>query len=350
MDRQRLILLCGLALACRDDATPMGSFDGPMAAAVLPAEGTVFEEPVGFIANSRSGIIVPLDLKHGTMLADQFAAPFMRPRWIATGSSRILGDIVAYAPTEDTVSLLAADTAHGVLLEVPYMVGFDGEPEVVTPTYGAPEFIDVDGSGDAPSLTEIALRRGWSTTEDWVVEFDGEVWVTTGSRSGRQPQTVSGSGHFQAQNRELEFDIKGAATRGDRFEFSTHTGIVEHDLGGMVLALERVPGQRMVVAAVWTPETEVGSVVLWSTTPPWSSTTRLAAAGRPSTRQHRSWTWPTSPTHPTRTCWTPRPPSETPGTSTTPRASSGTIVTSSWPLRASTGSTSTTLMWTAGSM
>jgi len=248
---------------CPETPTPMGSFDGPTSSAVLPAEGSLFDEPVGFVANSRSGIIVPLDLKHGTLLSDQSAAPFMRPRWVATGSTRILGDIVPWSPTEDTVSLLAADTSHAVLLEVPYIIGFDGEPEVVTPTYSAPEFIDVDGTGDSPSISNIELRRGWSTTEEWVVEYNGEVWVTNGSRSGRQEMTIDGSGHFRSLNREVEFDIKGDATRGDRFEFRTNTGIIEHDLGGTVLALERAPDLDIVAAAVWNSETEQGSIVVW---------------------------------------------------------------------------------------
>jgi hypothetical protein len=263
MDRKRLILLTAFLVGCPSTEIPMGSFDGPTTASILSPEGTIFDEPVGFVANSRSGHIIPLDLKHGTLLSDQFAAPFMRPRWVATGSSRLLGDIVAWAPTEKSVSLLAADTAHSVLIEAPYILDFDGEPEVVTPTYGKPKFLDVDDSGDDPSISSIELRRGWSTTEDWVVEFDGDVWVTTGSRSGRQPQTIESGEHFRSQNRELEFDLKGSATRGDRFEFSTHTGIVEHDLGGTILALERVPGRDLVAAAVWDALTERGSLVLW---------------------------------------------------------------------------------------
>jgi hypothetical protein len=263
VDRKRLIGLAALLVGCPETPTPIPSFDGPVSAAVLPADGTIFDEPIGFVANSRSGIIVPLDLKHGTLLSDQFAAPFMRPRWIATGSSRVLGDIMAWSPTEDTISLLAADAAHGVLIEAPYIVGFDGEPEVVTPTYGEPEFIDVDGSGDAAVLSNVELRRGWSTTEGWVVEFDGDVWTTTGSRSGRQEMTLSGDGHFVAGNREVEFDLKGSATRGDRFEFTTETGLIEHDLGGTVTVLARVPGQRLAAVGIWDTEAEQGSIVLW---------------------------------------------------------------------------------------
>ena len=263
MDRQRLIGLAVVLMGCPETPTPIPAFDGPIASTVLPADGTIFDEPVGFVANSRNGIIVPLDLKHGTLLSDQYGAPFLRPRWIATGSQRVLGDILVWSPTEESVTLLAADTAFSTLLEVPYIVGFDGEPEVVTPTYRAPEFIDVDGSGDTPSLTNIELRRGWSTTEDWVVEYDGDVWNVRGSRSGPQEMTVSGDGHFQSGNREIEFDLKGDATRGDRFELSTQTGIVEHDLGGTILALARVPDHALAAVAVWDPLTEEGSVVLW---------------------------------------------------------------------------------------
>ena len=52
--------------------------DGPYESAVL--SGGPFTDPVGFVANMRSGRIVPLDLKAGRYLSDSRAAPFLPPR------------------------------------------------------------------------------------------------------------------------------------------------------------------------------------------------------------------------------------------------------------------------------
>ena len=80
-----------------------------------------FEEPVGFVANTRSGLIVPVDLKHATLLSDQVAAPFVRPRWVSTGSARILGQLAAWAPTDDQITVNGGKPAviHGKVLADP---------------------------------------------------------------------------------------------------------------------------------------------------------------------------------------------------------------------------------------
>ncbi len=263
MDRQSVIFALGLLMGCEPLNYRLGVFDGPMGSAVLNPEGTVFDEPVGFVANSRNGIIVPLDLKHGTLLGDQYAAPFLRPRWIATGARRMLGHMEVWSPARDQVYVYATDIAHEVMIEAPYMIGFDGEPIVPTPRYTTPKFLDLDESGDEPTLSDVTLRRGWTTTETWLVEYDGSEWVVYGSRSGRQVNNAITGDPYRSKEREVEFIIKGKATRGDRFVFSTETGVVEHDLGGIILDMKRVPGMDLLIAAVWDPLVEEGSIVLW---------------------------------------------------------------------------------------
>jgi hypothetical protein len=263
VDRQPIVLALGLLMGCETVNYRLGVFDGPMGTAVLNPEGTVFEEPVGFVANSRNGIIVPLDLKHGTMLSDQYGAPFLRPRWIATGARRMLGQMAVWSSAEDKVTVFATDMAHEVMIEAPYMTGFDGEPIVPTPRYTKPTFTDLDESGNSATMTDVVLRRGWTTTETWIVEFDGAEWVVYGSRSGRQPLNAKTGEPYRSLEREIEFTIHGKATRGDRFTFRTETGVVEHDLGGVVLALQQIPNQDLLIAAVWDPLVEAGSVVLW---------------------------------------------------------------------------------------
>ena len=66
-------------------------------AVLRPEEGGPFYEPIGFVTNSRSGLIHPLDLKHGWLLADDPLSPFLWGASLPTGADRILGDVVAWA-------------------------------------------------------------------------------------------------------------------------------------------------------------------------------------------------------------------------------------------------------------
>ena len=67
-------------------------FDGPAASTIVPAESGMWEQPLGFIANRRSGTVVPLDLQHNSPFSDQLTAPFMRPRGVAMGQMRQIAD------------------------------------------------------------------------------------------------------------------------------------------------------------------------------------------------------------------------------------------------------------------
>ena len=265
MDRQSLILTAALGLAgCDKTYEKVYAFDGPVHSTILDhREMGPFEDAVGFISNSRNGRIVPLDLKHGTMLSDQVASPFVRPRWVATGSRRILGQVAVYSPDDIKVNLYVADTAKDVLLEAPYIVGMDPNPVIREATHSEPIFDDRDGSGDAPSLGAIKLTNGWTTTETWTVKFDGTIWKTQGSQSGLQSQQASPGETFTSDNNEVSFEVSGTATRGDQFTFTTDTGITEHDLGGAILSLQRASESSVLVAAVWDPLTETSSIVVW---------------------------------------------------------------------------------------
>jgi hypothetical protein len=264
MGRQPLITALLVLAACDDGFRRTPSFDGPNGSTVLDSrEMGPFDEPVGFVANSRSGLIVPVDLKHATLLSDQVAAPFIRPRWVATGAERILGQLAVWSPTEEQVTLYAADIANDVLVEAPYIVGMDPNPVVVEATHAGAEFSDADGSGDNARLTSIQLTNGWTTTETWSITYDGTEWAVEGTASGRQPEAARTGEYYRTENHELAFTIKGDATRGDRFTLQTDTGLVEHDLGGSILSLQRVPNQPLLIAAVWDPLNEESHVVLW---------------------------------------------------------------------------------------
>jgi hypothetical protein len=265
MDRQPLILAFAMGLAgCDNTFVRTHSFDGPSASTVLDSrEMGPFEEPVGFVANSRNGRIVPIDLKHATLLSDQVAAPFLRPRWTATGTGRLLGQLAVWAPTDEQVTLFVADNANNVLVEAPYITGMDPNPLVADPSVSASTFDDKDDSGDDSTLENIVLANGWTTTETWTLEYDGSEWTVIGSASGLQTKRAQFNDRFKSDNHEVAFKITGKATRGDTLTFATDTGIIEHDLGGNILALKRVPEQPLLVASVFDPLTETNDIVVW---------------------------------------------------------------------------------------
>lgn len=229
-----LLLLVG----CEDTAQAVYlHFDGPVAAAVLPAYAGPWEVPAGFVANSRDGSIVPVDLKMGRLLTDDPTASFLRGAMLATGGNRMLSD-VAVVPGDGTVTVWAIDTRYEQLLRVPYVTAVvDGFPEEVTPTVTEAEFLDVDGSGDSPTLTDLKVRAGFTTTEDWNIEFDGERWWPKGTRSGTMHRPLEPGVPWFSDDGEIEFTVTGTATVGDRFHFRTDTGVEEWDLGGLPLGL-----------------------------------------------------------------------------------------------------------------
>ena len=254
MDHQRLTYLTVLIMAaggCTEDPSRAPAFDGPTGSAVLAAEQGPFDEPVGFVANSRSGTIVPLDLKHGIFLADQLAAPFLRSRWIATGDERQLDQLAVWAPDQDSVSVYATDLAHGVLVEAPYVVNMGNAPELPDLSATDPVFEDVDGSGDSSTLTDIELRHGYTTTEEWTLEHDGSRWWVTGTRSGKQERIPEPGEPYWTDRRELSFIVDGTASEGDRLTLATDSGVVEHDLGGTIVGMAQVPDEALLIAGTW---------------------------------------------------------------------------------------------------
>lgn len=253
-------LLALLVAGCTTVTPSPYVFDGPTTAAVLhPSDGGPFEEPVGFVSNARSGRITPLDLKHATLLSDQYGAPYLSSRGVALGDQRQLGEVLAWAPDDTSVRLLVVDLAHQLLVEAPYLVGFDGEPQLVEPVATEPLF---EGTGSA-SLADLELRTGWTTTEDWELVFDGEQWTVTGSRSGRQDLEASTGQPYRSDNREVQFTIEGEPAAGDRLTFSTDSGVVEHDLGAIPLCLRKLPDPSLALVGTWDPVTDRGALVLW---------------------------------------------------------------------------------------
>ncbi|MEL6342050.1 MAG: hypothetical protein AAFV53_02885 [Myxococcota bacterium] len=255
------LLAISLLTGCADTSVGNLFLDSPYGAAVL--DGGPFEDPIGFVANTRDGHIVPLNLKIGTYFSDNVASPFLQPRFVATGDERQLESLVAFSPNGDDVTVYAADQRFGVLVQAPYLTGVDPSPQLIAPTASEPVFLDNDSSGDNAEIEIIALRAGATTTEDWQIQYDGEQWWLFGSRSGKQGRPAQTNRNFRTDEGELEFLITGSATEGDRFELSTDTGLVEHDLGGRVLGLQRLPDSPWLLAGVWDADTEMGWISLF---------------------------------------------------------------------------------------
>lgn len=271
-----------LLVACTDDSLVPLHFDGPIAAAWLPEDGAgPFDTPVGFVANQRNGTIVPLDLKEEHLLSDDREASFFRAAAIPTGRRRTLVDVAAYADEgTESITLWAADAGFQKLLQVPYVSGVDadGAPVDVEPTATDPTFYDEDASGDVPTLSSVAVRAGFTTTESWSIEYDGAVWWVKGDRSGTMTHHPSSGEDFQTDNGELEFTLQGTATAGDRFELSTDSGLVEWDFDGMPVSVDIDQGRvySLVLSSpprvfVQEPETGeyLGAVDLPADAEPW---------------------------------------------------------------------------------
>lgn len=247
-----MILFC--LLACSNTLLYNQLFDGPSSVDILPkSEQTSWKTDLGFVANRRSGKIVPLDLEHNTAFSDQFSAPFIRPRGVATGTGRSLEALIAFAPSNDRITLYALDTRHQTLIQAPYIEGMLPEPQLITPTASEINFVDADSSGDAPRLENLQLTTGATTTEAWKITYLRGEWQVEGTRSALQENKAITAEDYISDQEELQFTISGSATEGDYFEFSTETGIIEHNLGGIPLEMLKISDPYLLIS-VFDPE------------------------------------------------------------------------------------------------
>ncbi len=257
-------VVAAAALAsCRNQEPFEGRFDMPTALAVLQTEpATPFEEPIGYAASGHTGLISLLALKQGRFLADDDQASFLRAAPIATGRLRLIDGLAVWSPAPDNIWVFGIDKTFGQLFKVPHVVGVDdrGVPIEGATTFTEPEFVDADGSGDSPTLTDLQVKPGFTAAEEWVAEYDGEVWRVIGSRSGEQPLPAYTGAPYVGQDRAVQFTINGAATAGDQFVFSTDNGLVEFDTAGLPLHLSMSPDQSRLAVVV--RDEVLGSTVL----------------------------------------------------------------------------------------
>lgn len=249
MDWKHLILAALVAApvtGCKEVLPYEGAFDVPIAAGILTTEDGPFTEPVGFVANAHGGQINQLALKQGRFLTDDSTASFLRTNPLPTGSARLLTSAAAWAePDSERIFVFAGDKAYKTLIRVPYVVrvGRDGFPIEgwLDPTSGEefnrPRVSEIISSGSAKINGRPVAKHGYTTTEDWELEFDGQVWWVTGSRSGLQRDPAFPGEEFQGARRNITFTVaaKPKPLQGDTLFFKTDNGLIEYDVGGSPL-------------------------------------------------------------------------------------------------------------------
>ncbi len=248
MDRKHLILALVMASACKEPPGYEGAFDVPVAAGILATEDGPFTEPVGFVANAHGGQINQLALKQGRFLTDDATASFLRTNPLPTGSARLLTSAAAWPePDSEKIFVFAGDKAYKTLVRVPYIVsiGKDGfpvegweDPESGA-TFRAPQVSEVVTSGAAKLDRKPIVKHGYTSTEDWELSYDGQVWWVTGSRSGLQRDPAFPGEEFKGTRRNISLTVaeKPKPIAGDTITFSTDNGLVEYDVGGSPLAI-----------------------------------------------------------------------------------------------------------------
>jgi hypothetical protein len=249
-------------LGCQQSISIEGAFNGPAGlATLLPEEGGPFDDPIALVSNSRDGEIVALDIKHGWLLSTTPAAPFLVSLPLPTGRSRLLGDLVAWAPDTETVTVFVADHSTRRLIEAPWVTGVSesGVPTIAAAALVAePVFTDNDQSGDDVRVTSLVLRQGAAATETWTLTHNGATWDVIGSRSGRLQRAAQSGQPYLADGGAFELMLTGGATRGDTVTFSVDTGLVEHDLGGYVEDLHLARPEGLLIASVVDPDLAEG--------------------------------------------------------------------------------------------
>ncbi|MFT6816754.1 MAG: hypothetical protein ACJATT_000554 [Myxococcota bacterium] len=249
MARQPLSLLVLALMGCPNPNEWEGTFDIPEALDIVPvSDANPFHEPIGYAASLHGGRVAIMSLREGRYLADSPTASFVRAAPLAAGNARVLGSIAAVAAGDGTLTVYAADRAFSTLVRLPHVVAVadDGTPERAPTTITQPGFVDADGSGDAPRMTELRAMTGFATTEDWTIEFDGTEWSAVGSRSGRTEARAETDVEFYDTEGGLSFTVTGAATSGDSFTFSTDNGSTEINVGGVPLHLATSPDQSSI--------------------------------------------------------------------------------------------------------
>ena len=204
------VALLGLGASCLEDLPAVRRMDGPTDIAVLPPG--IFEVPVGFVTNFRSGHVSKLDLKRTGHLVEDGPAPWMGGPEIPLGRDRALSEI-ALVYGSDFVHVWAADDVADELVRASYIDGIaaDGTPQWTRPELGEVTVTDHEGNpwtGDAtPELLHLRARPGKAAPEVWTLVWQGSTYRVHGSTAGPQINEAVPGTPYRSDAEEVAFTV-----------------------------------------------------------------------------------------------------------------------------------------------
>ena len=241
-----LLLLTLWSAGCAEDPDYNPLFDGPGALSVLyPAAESGWDQPIGFVANKRSGQIIPLDRnmrRARSVVAPLYALEEQLEPNACSARSTPMNQVRAHfinAIDHRFDALLCAFHQH-------HRDSILGRRWSLT--HSPVSFEDADSSGDAPEITGLQLRAGATTTEQWTLTFNGTSWQVDGSRSGLMENLATPEQPYVSDSEELAFTITGSATYGDQFQFNTYTLLRELKLDGHPLRMMGLSNKWLLVS------------------------------------------------------------------------------------------------------
>ncbi|MDP7110599.1 MAG: hypothetical protein QGH45_01480 [Myxococcota bacterium] len=250
-----MLLLLLLLPGCAAEEDYFHRLHGPTDIAHLPP-GEIFEVPLAYVPNFRSGQIAKLDLKRIDLLVEEGYSSWMAAPMLACGRDRVLDQVAVTSDGQTRIDVFVSDSQRGQVLRVPHVIpGTDGGHEFNPLTWGEPRLWGPDGStlSDGPELADLQVVPGHATTEDWTIRYRDHSWEVSGTRSGPQLHEAVPGLPYETDGQELTFTVlhRGLAVEdGTAFTLSVDTGIVEFDLPGVVSDLRATPDGQMVIATV----------------------------------------------------------------------------------------------------
>ena len=261
-------LVPALLVGCEDTDRTFAQFDGAVDVALL--EPGMFEVPVAFVSNFRSGRVSKLDLKRTTVLVEDSPAPWMPGPDLSFGADRALGEI-ALVSGLDHVDVWVSDDFRDQLLRAPFVDGLDdqGKPAWVRPGWTEVTWHDVDGtlleSERAPELRGLRIRDGRATTEVWTFTWQGHAFEVEGSASGLQNHLAIPGSWYETDHEELACSVALSGVPmlvGQSLRLETLSGVESADAGGLVTdMLVSDDGEWIFVTVI--PDAGPGWLAIW---------------------------------------------------------------------------------------
>jgi len=266
-----LLVAATLALSgCEPQEDYFHRLRGPTDVALLPPGG-VFEVPVAYVANFRSGQVAKLDLKRIDLLVEEGQASWFAAPYLACGRDRVIDQIAVTTDGATQVDVWVSDSQRGQVLRVPHVIPdgaggftFAGVGPVQVDAQHAAGLGRVGELSSGPELADLDVRPGSATTETWTMTYRGKSWELDGTASGLQQLEALPGLEYETDGQELSFTMLHhgeSVEAGTTFTLVTDTGIEAFEVPGVVSDLKTSADGTWVIAAVLGYE---GHGVLWA--------------------------------------------------------------------------------------